>query len=142
MNPDTIAKGIDYLALATATPMTDERVGIYINQLQDLKNEQLYADAIRVLANKSTFMPTVAEIRGAYRELLLRHRPGNALAAGEDASWHQHAHTLDDCLGTCNTRHPLGQLMQRNGYCEACATSREQQPERASWTGPRSIDAA
>ena len=120
MTPETIIAAVSYLGLATGQPLDDDRVKVYVNQLADLKNEQLFADAVKLLANESKWMPTVAEIRTAYRELLMRRQPANALNAGTDSGWESAGGAYDDCLGDCGRKHRLVDLMPRNGYCRDC----------------------
>ena len=120
MNPETIIHGVSYLAVATGHEITEERMTIYLAQLADLKNEKLWRDTMQVLVNSSQYMPTVAEIRAAYHELLHQYRPANALAAGEDSGWEHAGGAYEDCLGTCGRKHRLVDLMQRNGYCREC----------------------
>lgn len=120
MNPADIIKGISYLAVATNHDLSEERLTIYVHQLSDLKNPTLFAQAVDVLVKASSFMPTVAEIRAAYTELLRQYRPANALNAGAESGWEHAAGGYDDCLGACNRKHRLDVLMARNGYCPDC----------------------
>lgn len=149
MKAETIISGLNYLGLATNQPLDENRLAIYVGQLVDLKNEELFADTIKLLANESAFMPKIAEIRATYRELLMRHVPKNALMPGQDTGWQHIAGALDDCAGDCGRKRPLSELMRHTGLCIECFNT----PDRAQrederlqrWFQPpslRDLDAA
>jgi hypothetical protein len=120
VKPKTLIQGISYLAIATGQEIGEERLTIYVHQLSDLRNEALWAETVKRLANTSKFMPTVAEIRACYREQLLAYRPATAIAAGPESGWEHAGGGYDDCLGSCGRKHRLADLMARNGYCRDC----------------------
>jgi len=149
VKPDTIAHGIDYLALATGTEITDERMQVYVNQLADLKDDSLYADTIKSLTNDTVFMPTVAEIRARYREHLMRRAMTQPrLASGNHGLDDAPGNLRDHCIG-CDTPTLIRDLRAGNGWCPTCTSRPDQEPAEdrlRRWLTPmpnlRTIDPA
>lgn len=121
MKRETIEAAISYLALATNQPQEDNRVAIYVEQLADLKHEDVFAAAVSRLARSVEHMPKIADIRGAYTEVLMTWEFPNQLRSGpvSDAAWRHAALSPDYCI-ECDVSRPLGEVMRHNGYCVEC----------------------
>lgn len=129
MKAETVRHAVNYLALAAGYPMDENRMVVFIQQLADLKHEDVFAEAVSRLVKRSEFMPKIAEIRAAYTEVLMTWEFPNALFSGrqDDSAWRHAALSPDYCI-ECDASRPLGELQRHNGYCVECWND----PERAA----------
>lgn len=67
MDEQTFQRAMTYLAAAYNRELTKEQAAVYWDQLRDLEGEVFLA-AVRGLVGVEERMPSVAALRGAYRE--------------------------------------------------------------------------